>query len=160
MRYWSTTHKEWKTLITEAHAVTSLENTKQRKDFTGREVKNGALLYYEQTDNLSGKVLYRMDIVDASANRVIFRSENVSTIRYHFIPVLHPGELQSIYFMDRESDTIWRFYSLMRTGKTSSGLISHNESSFVNRALAFYRHFVTIRPIQELPDVNGTEVPY
>jgi hypothetical protein len=154
MQYWSTTHKEWRTLIAEAHAVAGLENTEPRKDFSVCEIKNGAALYYEQTDNLSGKVLYRMDIVDASANRVVFRSENVSTIRYRFIPVLHPGELQSIYFMDRESDSVWRFYSLVRTGKNASGLISHNESSFVNRALAFYRHFVTIPPIQELPGKN------
>ena len=151
MRYWSATHKQWRMLVAEAHAVTDLENTQPRKNFTDGEIKNGATLYYEQTDNLSGKVLYRMDIVDASATRVVFRSQNVSTLRYHFIPVLHPGELQSIYFMDRESDTVWRFYSLVRTGKNASGLIDHNESSFINRALAFYCHFVTIPPVQELP---------
>ena len=92
-----------------------------------------------------------MHIVEASASRLVFDVENVGTIRYRFIPILHPGELQSMYFLDRESDNIWRYYSIVRTGKNANGLIAGNDSSSVNRAVAVYRYIVGIPTGQEPP---------
>jgi hypothetical protein len=151
MRYWSTTHQEWQTLIVEAHALTGLQPEHRRQDFTPDEMKTGKILYFEQTDNLTGKGIYRMRIAEASANRLVFDVENVSTMRYFFIPVLHPGDMQSIYFLDRESENVWRLYSLVRTGKNANRLITGNESSAINRAVAFYRWLVGIPTGQEPP---------
>ena len=151
MRYWSTTHKEWRTLIVDAYALTGLRSGQRREDFTFDEMREGKVLYFEQVDNLSGKAIYRMHIVEASARRLVIDVENVSTMRYFFIPILHPGELQSMYFLDRESDSVWRYYSIVRTGKNANGLIAGNESSSVNRAVAFYRHLVGIPTAQEPP---------
>ena len=151
MRYWSTTHKQWRTLIVDAHALTDSQSGHRRKDFTFDEMKEGKVLYFEQVDNLSGKAIYRMHIVEASASRLVFGIENVSTMRHYFIPILHAGELQSMYFLDRESDKVWRYYSIVRTGKNANGLIAGNESSSVNRAVAFYRYLVGIPTSQEPP---------
>ena len=63
-----------------------------------------------------------MHIVEASARRLVFDVENVSTMRYFLIPILHPGDLQSMYILDRESDSVWRYYSIVRTGKNANGL--------------------------------------
>jgi hypothetical protein len=150
MRYWSTTHKQWRTLIVDAYALTGLSG-QRRQDFTSDELKKGKVLYFEQVDNLSGKAIYRMQIVEASARRLVFDVENVSTMRYFLIPILHPGDLQSMYFLDRESDSVWRYYSIVRTGKNANGLIAGNGSSSVNRAVAFYRHLVGIPTAQEPP---------
>jgi hypothetical protein len=68
-----------------------------------------------------------------------------------FIPIFHPGELQSMYFLDRESDNVWCYYSIARTGKNANGLIAGNESSAVNRAVAFYRYIVGTPTGQEPP---------
>jgi len=149
MRYWSTTRKQWQTLIVDAYALTDRQPGQRREDFTPDEMKEGKVLYFEQVDNLSGKATYRMHIAEASADRVVFDVENVSTMRYLFIPILHPGDMQSIYFLDRESDNVWRFYSIVRTGKGANRLIAGNESSAVNRAVAFYRHLVGIPTGQE-----------
>jgi hypothetical protein len=149
--YWSTTHKQWRTLIVDAYPLTDSQSDQRRKDFTADEMKDGVVLYFEQIDNLTGKATYRMHVVKASANQIIYEVENVSTMRYHFIPVIHPGELQSIYFLDRESNTAWRYYSIMRTGKNASWLIAGNTSSSINRAVAFYRHLVGIPAAQEPP---------
>ena len=111
----------------------------------------GKVLYFEQVDNLTGKDIYRMRIAEASANRLVFDVENVSTMRYFFIPVLHPGEMQSIYFLDRESENVWRLYRMVRTGKNANRLITGNESSAINRAVAFYRWLVGIPTGQEPP---------
>jgi len=151
MRYWSTTHKQWRTLIVDAYALTGPESGQRRADFASDEMKEGKVLYFEQVDNLSGKAIYRMHIAEASANRLVFNVENVSTMRYFFIPILHPGDLQSVYFLDRESDKVWRYYSIVRTGKNANGLIAGNESSAVNRSVAFYRQLVGIPTAQEPP---------
>jgi hypothetical protein len=151
MRYWSTTHKQWQTLIVDAYALTDLQPRKRRENFTPDEMKEGKVLYFEQVDNLSGKAIYRMHIAEASADRLVFDVENVSTTRYLFIPIFHPGEMQSIYFLDRESDNVWRYYSIVRTGKNANRLIAGNESSAVNRAVAFYRYLVGIPGDQEPP---------
>ena len=77
--------------------------------------------------------------MEASANRLVFDIENINTLSYLLVPVLRPGEMQSIYFLDRESDNVWSFYSMVRTGWNA------------NRAVAFYRHFVGIPTDQEPP---------
>jgi hypothetical protein len=151
MRYWSTTHKRWRTLVVDAYALTALQSGQRRGDFTIEEMKEGNILYFEQVDNLSGKAIYRMHIAKASAERLVIDVENVSTIRYLLLPVLHPGEMQSISFLDRESDTVWRYYSMVRTGKNANRLIAGNQYSAVNRAVAFYRYFAGIPTDHEPP---------
>jgi hypothetical protein len=151
MRYWSVTHKRWQTLITDAHALASLQPRQTREDFTLGEMTAGKTLYFEQTDNLSGRAIYRMHIAEASPDRIVFDVENVTTIRYFYLPILQPGEIQSIYFLDRESDNVWRYYSIVRTAKDANRLISGNESSSINRAVSGYRHLVGIPTDQEPP---------
>jgi hypothetical protein len=151
MKYWSVTHKRWQTLIVDSHALTDADPHHRRADFTPAEMTAGQVLYFEQADNLSGKAVYRMHIVEASDNRIVFEVENVNTIRYFFIPVLHPGEVQSMYFLDRESVNLWQYYAIVRTKKTANGLIAGNQSSAINRAAAFYRHLSGIPDTQEPP---------
>jgi len=151
MRYWSTTRKQWQTLIIQAYALTGFEPGRCREDFTPDEMKAGKVLYFEQVDNLSGKAIYRMHIAEASADRIVIDVENVSAIRYLFMTLIHPGEMQSICFLDRESDNVWRYYGIVRAGKNANGLIMGNESSAINRAVAFYRSLVGIPTGQEPP---------
>jgi hypothetical protein len=151
VRYWSTTHKQWRTLIVDAYALSASQAEQRRKDFAPGEMKQGTILYFEQIDNLSGKGIYRMSIVKASEDRLVVEVENVTTLRYLLVPVLHPGEIQSIYFLDRESDNVWRFYAMVRTGRGANHLIARNESSAVNRAAALYRHLVGLPTDQEPP---------
>jgi hypothetical protein len=151
IRYWSTTHKQWQPLIVDAHALTGRQTGQRREDFTPAEMKESKVLYFEQADNLSGKATYRMHIAAASADRVVFEVENVSTMRYLLMTLFHPGDMQSIYFLDRESKNVWRFYSIVRTGRNANRLATGNESSAVNRAVAFYRYTVGIPTAQEPP---------
>jgi hypothetical protein len=151
VRYWSTTHSQWRTLVVDAYALSALQAGQRRKDFTPDELKEGSTLYFEQIDNLSGKAIYRMQIVKSAPRHIVIDVENASIMRYLFMPILHSGEMQSISFLDRESDDVWRYYSIVRTGKSANRLIARNESSAVNRAVAFYRHLVGIPTDQEPP---------
>lgn len=151
MRYWSTTHKQWRTLILDAHALTGTQFSQRREDFRSDEINEGKVFYFEQADNLSGRATYRMRIAAATPTRLVIDIENVSTIRYLLVPLFRPGELQSMYFLDRESADVWRFYSIVRTGTNSNRLLTGNESSAINRAVAFYRYMVGIPTDQEPP---------
>jgi len=151
MRYWSTTHKQWQTLIVDAHALTGAQLGHRRDDFALEEMKAGSALYFEQADNLSGKAIYRMHIDEASTNRIVYDVENVSTVRYLLMTLFHSGDIQSIYFLDRESENVWRYYSIVRTGKNANRLFTGNESSAINRAIAFFRYTVGIPTDQEPP---------
>jgi len=151
MRYWSTTHKQWQTLIVNAYALTDDQPGRRREDFLPDEMRQGKVHYFEQVDNLSGKAVYRMHFAEVSADRLVVDVENVSTIQYLFITLFHPGEIQSVYFLDRESQDVWRFYSIVRTGTKANRLLMGNESSAVNRAVAFYRYLVGIPTDQEPP---------
>jgi hypothetical protein len=152
--YWSTTHQKWQPMIVDAYAVTGAAKGQRRKDFAPDEVSEGNVFYYQQTDNLSGKAMYRMHIIAASPDRLVFETENVSTMRYLLVPLFGPGDLQSIYFLDREpskSNDVWRYYSLLRTGRNSSKLITGHEASSVNRAVAFYRYLAGVPTNMEPP---------
>ena len=151
MRYWSTTHKSWQTLIPEAYAVTDANGKQRRKDFTLDELKSGSVLYFQQEDNLSGKAIFRLHILEATAERLVFDVANVTVMRYMFLPLFHPGEMQSIYYLDRESDDVWRYYGMARTGKNASSLTAGHEASWINRAVAFFRHVAGIPTDQEPP---------
>jgi hypothetical protein len=74
MRYWSTTHQQWRILITEAHSLTDPVTRQRRGDFRPDELKTGAILHFEQEDNLSGKATYRLHVAEASAGRIVFEA--------------------------------------------------------------------------------------
>jgi hypothetical protein len=151
MRYWSTTHAEWRTLIVDAHALTDSQPNHRRGDFAPDEMQAGKVLYFEQVDNLSGAAIYRIHVAEASADRLVFDVENVSVMRYLFVTLFRPGEMQSVYFLDRESEDVWRYYSIARTGRSASRLATGHESSSINRAVAFYRSLAGIPTDQEPP---------
>jgi len=151
LTYWSTTHKRWRTLVTEAHALSDAQPTHRRPDFTPDEITAGKVFYFEQVDNLSGRAVYRLQAIEISAHRLVLEVENVGTIHFHFLPIFHPGDLQTIWFLDHESIDVWCYYSMMRMGKRASSLVAANEPSSINRAVAFYRYDVGIPGNQEPP---------
>ena len=151
LRYWSTTHKQWQTLIPAAYALTGPQSGNRRQDFTPDEMNPGKVLYFEQADNISGAAIYQMRIAQVSADRLAVDIENVSVMRLLFVTLFHPGEMQSIYFLDRESADVWRYYSIARTGRNASRLAAGHEASSINRAVAFYRFMAGIPGDQEPP---------
>ncbi len=155
IRYWSTTQKRWKTLIAGASALTEPSPGKRRTDFSFRDLSEGLSqgkpLFFEQEDNLTGKAVYRFRVLSASPDRIAFETENVTTMRYLLLPVFHPGEMQSIYFFEREGNDVWRYFSMVRTGEKASSLAAGHEASSINRAVAFYRYYAGVPTDREPP---------
>jgi hypothetical protein len=111
----------------------------------------GKSLYFEQEDNLSGKAIYRMRIRGVSPDRLVFDTENTGTVRYLLMPIFRQGDMQSISFLDRASQDVWRYYSIMRTSKNARLLTAGSDASSINRAVAFYRYLAGIPTDKEPP---------
>jgi hypothetical protein len=151
IRYWSTTRKRWQTLIIDAHALSDATGDSRREDFSPDEMAEGKSLYFQQEDNLSGKAIYRMRVISASQDRLVVDSENTGAVRFLRMPVFPPGGIQTITFLDRESQDVWRYYSILRTSKDASRLAAGSEASSINRAAAFYRYLAGIPTDKEPP---------
>ena len=151
IRYWSTTGKRWQTLILNAYALSEAVGDRRREDFSPSDMEEGKSLYFQQEDNLSGKAIYRLRVLSASLDRVVFDTENAVTVRYLLIPLFRPGDMQSIYFLERESQAVWRYYSIMRISKNASPWAAGHEASSINRAVAFYRYLAGIPTDKEPP---------
>lgn len=152
IRYWSTTHQGWRTLIVSASALTGPRGS-VRPDFSAADLAQGSVQYYQQTDSLSGKATYKLQVISASRDRLIFETENMTALHYMLLTLFPPHELQAIYFLEREpgSEDVWRFYSLARTGKGASNLAAGHNASAINRAAAFFRYYAGIPADQEPP---------
>lgn len=151
IRYWSTTHKRWQTLINDGHALSDSAGDRRREDFSPGEMTEGKSLYFEQEDNISGKAIFRTRILSASPDRLVFDTENTVTVRYLLLPMFRPGGMQSITFLDRESRDVWRYYSIARTGRNASPVTAGSEASSINRAAAFYRYLAGVPTDKEPP---------
>jgi len=150
IRYWSTTHKGWRPLIVNAAALAGPGGS-TRPDFSAADLTPGTLRYFQQNDSLSGKATYQLQVASVSPDRLVFETENVTGLHYMLMPLFPPHELQAIYFLNRESPGIWRYYSLARTGKEASSLAAGHDASAINRAVAFFRYFAGIPTDQEPP---------
>ena len=155
IRYWSVTEKAWKPLVTEVWALNGADPAQRRADFTAAEVAKGRELYFAQSDNRSSaKAVYRDRVLQADRERLMVARENITPVKMMLITLFEPGDLQIFYVVERRAPGVWGFYGLTRTRMASSLLPLGDEGSYVNRAVAFYRHMAGIPTDQEPPAVR------
>jgi hypothetical protein len=149
IKYWSVTDGAWRSLVTDAGALDGLDVPRRRQDFTIAEMESGRDLYFEQRDNRSsGLVTYRMRVLDHAEDHAELAVDNVTGVWLFVIPLFDPGDLQSLYIVQRLSPGVWGFASL--TGAREGALNPGGSASYVNRAVAIFRHIVGI-PTDQAP---------
>jgi hypothetical protein len=142
MRYWSVHDKAWRVLVTDAAALAAPKAGERRADFTTAEMKPGAELFYEESDNRSSApVVYRMRVLERDGKRIVVETENLSPIRAFMVTLFPPGSLRTAYFLEQRDAGTWVVYGLSSTGEDASSLAASSEESYVNRAVALYRHY-------------------
>jgi hypothetical protein len=151
VRYWSVTDKIWRPLVIDASALSRPDPRSRRSDFLAAEMTAGRELYYWENDSRSGKIIHRMTVRERSPVRVVIATENVTPVRFSFVTLFEPGALQSVEFVDRVSPGAWGVYLLTRTDEGMSAFAGGHEASYVNRAVAIYRHLARIPTDQEPP---------
>jgi hypothetical protein len=150
MRYWSVTDQTWQTLIIGAFAITDLASQHRRGDFRPDEMAVGVALYAAERDGRSADaVIYRMQVIERSTDRVVVSVVNATPVRAFKITLFAPGALQTTYFFDRLGSNEWGCYGLW--GVTTGLLAGGHTASSINRAMALYRHFTGIPEDQEPP---------
>lgn len=144
--YWSISDQRWQVLITRAAAIEDVASRRERPDFSAADLRSGRDLYFLQEENrLSAAMVYRLHVAAIAGERIVLTIENVSAAKRLFVPILRPGDLRSIYYFDRDADGGWKFYSLLRVGHGASILgWLVRQGSYLNRAVALYRHFAGI----------------
>jgi hypothetical protein len=86
-------------------------------------------------------VTQRLQVREATPDRVVVAIENVDPMRKLMFDLFDPGELQSLFVLEREPDDVWTYYHLMRTRDGASALTEGHAASYANRALALFRHY-------------------
>jgi hypothetical protein len=152
VKYWSTSDQRWEGLITHAAALDGPDTHHPRPDFRIAEMVGGADLFFAQDDNRStGDVVYRLRVREIKPDRLVVEAENTSPVRYLMFPLAGPGDLRSLYFLERWSTTEWGYYSLTGVGAGASALAVGHQASYVNRAIALFRHLAGLPTDQEPP---------
>jgi hypothetical protein len=157
IRYWSVTDKQWDTLFVRATALDGPDASKWRSDFTADEVRSSGDLYFLAADNRSLEdTVWRLRIKQVGERRIVIETSNVTPLRWLFLPLIASGNMQTSYFLERESDGAWRLYSLTRVLYALPLLAYFGQNaSYINRAVAFYRHFVGIPSDHNTPPANA-----
>jgi hypothetical protein len=146
LRYWSVTEGGWRTLIIDAFALDGPDLNRKRPDFTLAEMKSGKELYFAQKDNrAAGDVIYRMQVKEMSATRLVVAVDNVSPVERFMLTLFNPGGLRSLQFLERQGPDVWSYYGLAWAGETTAARLAVPEASYVNRAKALYAHFAGLR---------------
>ena len=115
-------------------------------------VQNHAIYIFDTTSGASYPApLVELTGVVLGENGVAFGTDGTSVAAFALVPLLRPREMQSIYFLNRESERVWLYYGMVRTGKNANKRVAGNESSSINRAVAFYRFIVGVPTDQEPP---------
>lgn len=152
VRYWSVTDHSWENLVTRASALTAPEPKAIRADFTAAEVASGQPLYFLQRDNRSsGPVIYRMVGRSQKADSFVIEIENVTPVKFYLLQIFPIGGLRVRYFLERAGADGWTYYSLTAVDKGASSIALDGDRSFINRAVASYRHIAGIPTDQEPP---------
>lgn len=153
--YWSFSENRRETLIREAVPVTDKGEPIPASDFALNDMKNGNDLFFRQTDNRSaGGVVYRMQVLEQAPHRLLITVENTSPVKFLFMTLFQPGDLQTVYLLEQAKDRTWGYYNLSGIRGSSWATGQGSEKSYMSRALSMFAHFAG-REIANAPPALG-----
>lgn len=153
VRYWSVTEKKWNSLFISATSVSSANPSAPRGDFATSEFHTGSDLYFLTSDNrLTKDMVMRLRTKDVGPRSIVLETTNITPVSWLAFTLVPAGDMQTLYFLERQPDGSWQFYSLTRVLNASS-LLSHlvTGPSYVNRSVAMYRYIAGIPTDRDPP---------
>ena len=152
IRYWSVSRGRWNNLIDQAYALSTKDKHSRRADFSPAELRPGNDLYFWQDgSNRLETAVYRLHMLTRQADRLVFEVENASHVRLLFVTMFQPADLQVQYVLERESATVWRYYSLFRASGGANPLVARHKRSYINRTVAMFRYLAGMPTDREPP---------
>jgi hypothetical protein len=151
VQYWSTTDQKWRPMVSSASAIVSTNSRLPRADYSLAELVTGEDRYYSMTDSRLGRaVTYRLRLWQSQPTGLVVEIANVDAIKQWGITLYAPGGLHTLYFLKKQSPAIWAYYSITRI-VPNSFLAEGHDKSYINRAVALYRHIVGLPTDAEPP---------
>ena len=145
IRYWSFTRKRWRRLFSEVVALDGPDPTRRRPDFSVDAIRTGREFFVWQKENsLASGMVFRNRALEVSENRVVLQQENVTASYFAFVELFGRGEFETVAFLEKERDDIWRYYSLSRVGAAGETVTRAELASLVNRLVAGFRYLAGI----------------
>jgi len=151
IRFWAVTLQEWRPLATDAWALERSDAKVRWRDPTSAELVAGRELYYAQQPELGSRTIWRMRVLERTADRVVLTAENITPIRVAVVTVFEPGALQVASVLQRDGEGTWNFYEITRAGAGSSSLVASYGSSYLNRLEAMRRYLAGIPTDRDPP---------
>jgi hypothetical protein len=142
IRVWAVTRQEWRPLALDAWALDGPSDKMRRPDPAADALVAGRDLYYAENTDVGGRTVYRLHVVEHSADRIVLTTENVTAIRAAIVTLFEPGALQAATVLTRDGPDSWSFYEISRAGAESSSFVAGYQSSYLNRLEAMRRHLV------------------
>jgi hypothetical protein len=129
--------------ISELQSVQYWSTDQPRADFTSNELGGGSR-YYRITDTRTNvPVNYRLEMHATAGGPIILETTNIDPIKKWGITLYRPDGLHSLYFLNERSPGVWSYYSITRA-IPATFLARGHEKSYVNRAIALYRHYLQL----------------
>ena len=153
--YWSSSRGRWRNLFEEAVALSEPDRKATRGDFLeGDFVPDAELYYWLKEDNPTAGIVFEMRVYERTPNRLVFEIANVSAVRAKLLvlrpEIAAPGEYRQLYYIERERDDVWHYYSMVRMGRASS-LAGTSAANYRNRAESYFRYLAGLRMDREPP---------
>ena len=153
IRYYSVRDSRWKQLFVDAYALgdapTPGTGEARRVDFSDDDLVTGRTLRFSQEENaILSPVIYRLSVIERTQDRLIYTIVNESAAKALLFRAGEPGDIRQYYVIEREAGNLWRFYSLA-AARIWTGPFSLPTQSFINRAIAYYRHIAGFPTEQE-----------
>jgi hypothetical protein len=139
IKFWAITRREWRPLALAAWAVNGPDGKTREPDPPASALQTGRDYYYAEESDLVSRVVYRLRVLERSADRLVLETENVSPIRMAFLTLFEPKALQVATFLDRLDADTWGLYEITRASADSSSIVSGYRSAYLNRLEAIRR---------------------
>jgi hypothetical protein len=150
-RYWSTTDQKWRPLVSSAAAIPGANSTQPRGDFSTNELAAAGNHYYLVADSRSGRsTAYQLRLRQSRPGRIVVETSNVDTIKQWGVTLYAANGLETLYLLDQRSPGVWAYYSITRI-LPANFLARGHEKSYMNRAVALFRHYMRLPTDAEPP---------
>jgi hypothetical protein len=151
VRYWSTTDQKWRPLVSSAWAIGAAKSGQPRADYSPAELTAGNDQYYVIADSRSKRTTtFRLRILEVHRSRVVVETSNVDPIKQWGITLYGANALDTFYFLEERARGVWAYYSITRV-VPASFLVGERDKSYINRAVALYRHYMRLPTDAEPP---------
>lgn len=141
MRYWSVSDRRLEPLVTDAFSVETPGPNNRRPDFTPNEMQVDRDLFFVEHDNRSSDpVIYRIRVVERSADHVVVDIANANKVRALLMTLFEPGDLRTSLFIYGSQDGTWTCYALSGFHPTMLTGLLDKHKSYLNRLIALYGH--------------------